>query len=291
MTQRKISANISKDYYFLAKPGIIYGNAIPAAAGFLLASKGHLNIGLFVATLFGLSFVIASACVLNNYIDRSIDENMVRTKNRALVKKIIPVGNAIIFATFLGIIGFLLLILLSNLLTAFIAFIGFFFYVVMYSIWKRRSVHGTIVGSVAGAVPPVIGYTAVTNHIDAAAILLFLILVLWQMPHFYAIALYRLHDYVAANIPILPVKKGIHFTKITMIFYIIAFIVATCLLTVLHFTGYIYLVVALLLGLVWLGLSIKGLTVIDTAKWAKKMFFFSLIILLVLSLMIALRLW
>jgi protoheme IX farnesyltransferase len=276
-------SSLIKSYYRLTKPGIIYGNAIAAIAGFLLASKGHFNIVLFLAALVGLSLVIASGCVINNYIDRSIDDKMLRTKKRALVTKTIPEKNALIFAAILGLLGFFILFQFTNLLTTFVAFVGYFFYVVMYSIWKRKSIHGTIIGSVSGAVPPVVGYCAVTNHFDVAALLLFLILVFWQMPHFYAIAIFRMKDYAAARIPVLPVKKGIQHTKVQIMLYIVAFIIAAALLTVYHYTGYSYLVVVLILGFAWLWRGFKGYTTGDAIKWAREMFFFSLVVLLVWS--------
>jgi protoheme IX farnesyltransferase len=277
-----------KKYYQLAKPGIVYGNAIPTIAGFFLAAKGQFSSGLFFSTLIGISLVIASACVCNNYIDRKIDAKMERTKKRALVTKEIPVRNAVIYGLLLGILGFLLLLLYTNLLTAFIAFIGFFFYVVMYSIWKRRSMYGTIVGSISGAVPPVVGYTAVSNHFDIGALLLFMMLVFWQMPHFYAIAIFRLKDYAEAAIPVLPVKKGIFITKIHMLLYIIAFVLTTLLLTVFGYTGYIYFAIAAVLGFGWVLLSILGFKTANTKLWARRMFLFSLMILIVLCIMLSL---
>ncbi len=276
-----------KEYYRLAKPGIVYGNLITASAGFFLASKGNINFQLLVATLIGIALIIGSSCVFNNYIDRGIDEKMPRTKNRALVKGTVSPRNALIYATVLGILGFLVLAIYTNFITVIIGSIGVFFYIVMYSIWKRRSIYGTIVGSVSGAVPIVAGYTAVTNHFDMGAFLIFMILVLWQMPHFYAIAIYRLKDYTAAKIPVLPVKKGIFITKIHMLSYIIAFIIAVSLLTILGFTGYIYLSVALALGGSWLLLCIKGFKTNNDAIWARKMFFFSLITITLLSVVIS----
>src|SRR3990167_11518603 len=115
-----------KTYYTLTKPGIIYGNLITTAAGFFLASKGNINFGLLLATLAGVSLVIGSACVFNNYLDRDIDKKMARTKIRALAAGIIPIRNAIIFATFLGLAGFLLLTKYTNILTAFIGVLAFF---------------------------------------------------------------------------------------------------------------------------------------------------------------------
>lgn len=237
--------------------------------------------------LFGISFVIASACVFNNYIDRDIDDKMERTKNRALVKHLISGRNALVYAIFLGLIGVLFLGLYTNLLTLFLALTGFFFYVVMYGIWKRRSIYGTLVGSISGAVPPVVGYCAVSNRFDLGAVILFLILVFWQMPHFYAIAIFRLKDYAAASIPVLPVKKGILVTKIHMLFYIVAFIFATGMLPFLGFTGYRYLVVVTLLGLGWIGMAIKGFRTGNNKVWARKMFVFSLVIIVLLCLMIS----
>ncbi|HZE86866.1 MAG TPA: heme o synthase [Methylomirabilota bacterium] len=278
--------NIIKSYYLLTKPGIIYGNAITVIAGFFLAAKGHPNFFLLLITLLGISFVIASACVLNNYIDRTIDEKMQRTKNRALVKKIIPVRNAIVYGSFLGFLGFFLLVFYTNFLTAFVAFIGFFFYVVMYSIWKRRSIYGTIVGSVSGAVPPVVGYCAVINQFDIGALLLFLLLVFWQMPHFYAIAIFRADDYAAASIPVLPIKKGILTTKKHIVAYILAFLLTAISLTFFGYTSFLYLIVALGLSTTWFWFGVNGFKKTDNKRWARKMFGMSLLVLTLLSLMI-----
>lgn len=173
-----------KTYYELTKPGIIFGNAVTTTAGFLLASKGDIDWWLFFATLIGLSLIIASACVFNNYIDREIDQKMTRTKNRALAKGLIPVQRAITFAICLGLIGVAFLDLYTNPLTLLVALTGFFVYVVVYGICKRRSVYGTLVGSIAGGVPPVVGYCAVSNQFDTGALLLFTTVALWQMPHF-----------------------------------------------------------------------------------------------------------
>lgn len=281
----KISVN---NYYQLTKPGIIRGNAITATGGLLLASKGAIDFGLFVAMLAGISLVMASACVFNNYIDRDIDKYMARTKNRALVTGAISAPYAIGYASALGILGFLILALYTNQLTALIALFGFFAYVVLYGVGKRRTVHGTVIGSVSGAVPPVIGYVAVTDNIDSAAIILFLILVLWQMPHFYAIAMYRLDEYAKAKIPVMPIKKGIKNTKIQMLFYIDAFIIATILLTIFGYTGYSYGVIMVTLGCVWFWLGLKGFAKnIDDTKWARKMFLFSLVVLMTFSILIS----
>jgi protoheme IX farnesyltransferase len=288
---RKSLSQHLKTYYRLTKPGIIYGNLVAAAAGFLLASKGQINFGLLIATLAGTSLVIASACVFNNYIDRGIDVNMARTKKRALVTKLIPGRNALIYATVLGVLGFVDLWLYTNWRTVLIGAVAFLVYVVLYAIGKRRTVHGTIVGSIAGSAPPVAGYVAVTNHFDAAAGLLFLIMTFWQMPHFYAIAIYRFKDYKAAGLPVLPVKRGLPAAKIQIVLYIVAFIAAVAMLSVLGYTGYSYLVVVGIAGLAWLRLALKGFGAQDNEAWARRLFLFSLLVILVFSFMLAVDNW
>ena len=239
--------------------------------------------------LTGLSLVIASACVFNNYIDREIDAKMARTNQRALVRGAISVRAAIIFGSILGVAGAAILGVFTNLLTLAISLFGFFAYVVLYGIWKRRSAIGTVVGSISGAVPPVVGYVAVTGRLDVAAGILFLIIVLWQMPHFYAIAIYRLSDYTAANIPVLPSKQGIRATKIQMLAYIVAFTVAAASLYLLGYAGVAYLVVTLMLGLVWLALGLSGFAAANDTLWAKQMFKYSLVVITGLCLVISLN--
>ncbi len=275
-----------RTYYLLTKPGIILGNLITTGAGFALASRGHLDVRLFVPMLIGLGCVIASACVFNNYIDRELDKKMSRTKTRALARGIISHRSALLFAIVLGLAGIAVLGIWTNLLATAIAAIGFFVYVVLYSFWKTKKTYATLVGSIAGALPPVIGYCAVSNRLDVGAILLFSILVLWQMPHFFSIAMFRLDDYSAANIPVLPVEKGSRVTKIHMALYILAFTITTGLMTVCGYTGLAYLLVTAPLGLIWLWLSIKGFKADSDPVWARQMFRLSLIIITVFSLMI-----
>ncbi len=279
--------SIFKTYYALTKPGIIYGNAINTSAGFFLASAKHVEWLTLPAVLVGSSLVIASGCVLNNYIDRDIDNHMPRTKKRALVRGDVSGRSALIFGAILGAAGFTELSIFTNWLTVGVGLLGYFFYVVMYSLWwKRRSSFGTIVGSVSGAVPPVAGYVAVTNHLDAAAVLLFAILVLWQMPHFYAIAMYRRDEYAAAKVPVLSVTRGMARTRRSILVYIACFTVACAMLTVLGYTGYIYLGVMLLVGLAWLG---KGMCIwrLSNQAWGRKMFLFSLTVTLATALLLS----
>lgn len=292
-----------KYYYELTKSGLVFGNVITVIAGFLLgtevlrmqgvATSATTSIDLWrlLATLVGISLVMASGCVFNNYIDRDIDPLMERTKHRALVAKKISGRAAIIFGTVLGIAGFAVLAVFTNILSVLIALIGFLFYVCMYSFWwKRRSPYGTFVGAISGATPPVVGYVAASGRLDPAALILFLIMVTWQMPHFFAIAIRRADDYAAAIIPVMPVKHGIGRTKMSMLIYIIEFIIAASLLTIFGYAGYSYLAIALVLGVAWLAFSIKGFWVTGVAEnkqWARQMFFLSLAVMMGLFITIA----
>ena len=277
-----------KQYLQVTKPGIIFGNLISVVGGFLLASKGVIDYPLFLATLIGVSLVVASGCVFNNYIDRDIDRVMERTKNRVLVKGLIDPKVSLIYASVLGIAGMLLLYVAANPLAMMLAVIGFVIYVGVYSLYmKRKSVYGTLIGSLSGAAPPVIGYCAVTGQFDMGALILLLIFSLWQMPHSYAIAIFRFKDYQAANIPVLPVIKGISVTKNHITLYILAFMVATLMLTLSGYAGYKYLVVAAAVSVWWLGMALRGYKATNDSVWARKLFVFSIIAITSLSVMMS----
>lgn len=275
------------NYYLVTKPGIIMGNLVTVAGGFALASRGNLNWKLFFGTLIGLAFIIASACVFNNYIDRDSDAKMERTKKRPFAMGNISIRAALTYAVVLGCIGVVVLYLASNLLATLIAFFGFLVYVILYSLCKYHTIYGTLIGSISGAVPPVVGYVAVTNSFDLGAQLLFVILVLWQMPHFYSIAIYRMKEYQAASIPTLPGVKGIDVTKRHMLGYITAFIPTTFLLTFFGYTGYAYLLALAVLGGFWFYLSWKGFSSKNDTHWGQQMFRFSLLTVTILSAMIS----
>jgi protoheme IX farnesyltransferase len=270
-----------KTYYMLTKPGIIMGNVITTAAGFALASRGLFDVWLFAITLLGLGLVIASAGVFNNYIDRAMDAKMLRTRDRALASGKITSPKALAFGTILGCLGVLVLAAYTNLLTVLMALTGFVVYLVLYAYWKYRSFYGTLIGSIAGAIPPVVGYCAVSHQLDMGALLLFMILVMWQMPHFFAIAIYRMEEYAAASIPVLPIQRGMMITKMYMVFYILAFMSTAMLLTVIGYTGNFYLGTAVLLSLAWLALGIKGFKwSSNDTKWARHMFVVSLVVIM-----------
>jgi protoheme IX farnesyltransferase len=228
-----------------------------------------------------MSLVIGCGCVLNNIIDRGIDRRMARTEKRALVTGRIKPRDAAIFGVVLGSIGFALLALFVNILTVAVGAVGLFFYLVMYGVGKRRDPIGTVIGSVSGAAPIAGGYTAATGRLDGAAVILFLSMVCWQMPHFFAIAMYRLKDYQAARLPVLPVRHGSRATKIQIVVYILLFGVAVSLLTILGYTGYVYLSVMVITSAWWLKQGIDGFRASDEEQWARHTFLCSLIVLLV----------
>ncbi|MCO6508776.1 MAG: heme o synthase [Snodgrassella sp.] len=278
-----------KPYLQVTKPGIIVGNLISVVGGFLLAAKGSINDSLLILTLLGVSLVVASGCAFNNLIDRDIDPKMERTKNRVLVRGLASARVTFVLATILGITGFAVLYFGANPLAMWLSVMGFVVYVGVYSLYmKRHSVYGTLIGSLSGAAPPVIGYCAVSNNFDAGALILLAIFSLWQMPHSYAIAIYRFKDYQAANIPVLPVVKGIAVAKHHITFYIIAFMFATLMLSIGGYAGYKYLVVAAAVSVWWLCMALSGYKAQNNDRiWARKLFVFSIIAITTLSIMMS----
>lgn len=276
-------------YYQLVKPGIVYSNAMATVAGFSLAFAQVYEFKwlVFIGVVVGTMLVIASACVLNNHIDRGIDTKMARTKKRATVTGEISTRSALVYTALLGVFGFGVLIAYTNLLTVMLGVLAYVSYIVFYGITKRTSVHGTLVGAIAGGLPPVAGYTALTNQLDLAAILLFFVLVAWQMPHFYAIAMRRHADYASAGIPVLPVVKGMRATKIQIVIYIALFIIVNSLFTISGYTGFVYMIIMTAAGGLWLAKGIRGFRVETDEKWALGMFLFSLFVLLLLCVMLA----
>ncbi|MDE1989938.1 MAG: heme o synthase [Betaproteobacteria bacterium] len=277
-----------RDYLSITKPGIVLGNLVSVAGGFFLASRGRIDWLLLLATGLGIALVIGSGCVFNNCIDRDIDCKMRRTRNRALVRGRVSLGSALAIGLGLGLGGSLLLYTLTNLLTVAVVLSGFGIYVGVYSLYmKRHSRYGTLVGSLAGAVPPLAGYCAVTNHFDLGAVMLLLMFSLWQLPHAYAIAILHLQDYTAAEIPVLPVAKGVPFAKKHMAGYVAAFMVASLLPALGRYTGLGYLAVALALGGYWLYVAWDGRNAVDDRLWARKLFLFSIVMIMALSLMMS----
>ena len=272
--------------YSLTKPRVLYANVLTTAAGFLLASAGNIDWLLFIAVCSGTTFVIGSACVLNNVLDRDIDERMARTRNRASITGDVSVRSAVIFSTLLAVAGFAILIAWVNWLVVVVGVAGFIFYVVLYGMLsKRMSMHGTLVGSISGATPVLAGYVAVTGSMDVAAVLAFLMMFFWQEPAFYSIAIYRRHEYANAGVPVITVARGVGFAKRQILIYTVLFVITSLLLYAFGYVGWVYLVVMAAAGAAWIGLGIGGLRTTNDDHWARRMFRLSLVVLLTLCVM------
>ncbi|RXJ73215.1 protoheme IX farnesyltransferase [Veronia nyctiphanis] len=278
-----------KPYLKLTKPGIIGGNLVAAIGGVLLASQGNIDWLLLLAVCAGTSLIVASGCVFNNVIDRDIDRLMKRTCERELVKNVIPVSNALIWASLLGLTGFYLLSQFTSTIAFQFGVLGFVVYVGLYSLhYKRKSVYGTLIGGLSGACPPVIGYCAVTGQFDAGAAILFITFCIWQLPHSYAIAIYRFDDYKAASIPVLPVEIGVARARLHIIAYIIAFAVAALALNYLGYAGSWYALGIGLVSLHWLYIAKVGYQKVPDAQWGKQMLLCSIANIMVFCLLISL---
>jgi protoheme IX farnesyltransferase len=274
-----------RSYVEVLKPERTLANVMTTAAGFLLASAGHLDIELLSATIIGTTLIVASACAVNNATDRSVDARMPRTKRRALVVGTLPLGQVIGLALLCGVIGFGLLIVYVNWLTVLIGAVGYIDYVVFYAWAKRHTVHSTLVGTLSGSAPLVAGYTAVTGSLDLTAWLLALIMLFWQMAHFFAIGVYCVEDYRAGHLPIYSVVRGITKTQRQIIMYIVLFLLTVAALPVGGQVGAVFLIVMLPITLYWLWGAF--LPYQDSVRWGLSMFGMSLTVLLMLSVLLS----
>ncbi|SHF17843.1 protoheme IX farnesyltransferase [Seinonella peptonophila] len=274
-----------KDYLEVTKPGINIHNLLVTFAGFWLAAgfDTFQHLSLLVYTLLGTTLVIAGSCSLNNFYDRDIDPYMTRTRNRAVAEGRMKPIAALWFGLILSIVGLSILAVGVNYLAAFFAFIGFFVYVVIYTMWlKRSSTLNTVVGGISGAVPPLIGWVAYTNSVDLSAWALFMVLFLWQPPHFFALAMRKVQEYRQVGVPMLPVVKGFAATKRQSLVYTILLLPASLTLFFTGVTSWLYLVTALVLGIIYIFHAVKGFKAEDDDAWAKRMFLYSLLYLTVL---------
>lgn len=274
---------IFSDLKSLLKTGIIQSNLMTAFAGFWLAlffNNWRLQDYwvVLVFMLLGTALVIAGGCVLNNYYDRDIDPIMSRTKQRPTVTGTIPLPIILMLGIVLSISGFAILATISWQ-SALFGLFGWFVYVVLYTIWsKRRYTLNTAIGSLSGAVPPLIGWTAIDSGVSIMAIALFAIMFVWQTPHFLALAIKKKEEYQAANIPMLPVIYGYNVTKRQILFYVICLFPFPLFLIEI---GLAFVVLATLLNAGWLLLAVKGFKKQDTVKWANKLFIYSLFYLMI----------
>jgi len=274
-TQKSLS--IFADIKALLKGPVLVANVLPVFTAFWLAlyftgASFSDHLGLFFLTMIGSTLVMGGALVINNWYDVDIDTVMDRTKNRPTVTGNFSLKAVLTIGIILSILGFILL-LFTTLEATIYAFVGWFTYVVLYTIWsKRRYAFNTIIGSVSGAVTPLIGWAVIESVAHTVPIVLFLILFIFQMPHTFAIAIRKYDEYKAANVAMLPVVRGIKVTKIQMVLYI------ACLLPFPFFLsslGTVFIVIATLLNIGWLVVSMSGFFIKDDKKWAYVNFLYS----------------
>lgn len=279
------SAATWRDYISVLKLGITLANLMATVAGLWVGSHGHPRISTLVFTLIGTGLVVAGGAALNNYVDRDIDHRMSRTKDRATAQGKVSPTAALAMGLILGCFGTALLGVFVNLSAAFCAFLGLIVYSYVYTVWlKRTTTLSTVLGGVAGALPPLVGFAAGSGgSLNLAAWVLFFIFFFWQPPHFLPLAMKRSEEYRAAGIPMLPVVRGFAETKRQIVLYTAAMVPVSLMLYALNYEGLIYLVVSVVLGVVFLLRAIQGLFVKDDLAWSKKLFGFSLLYLTVMS--------
>lgn len=238
------------DYYDLCKPRVIALLLLTAIVGFVLASPPYdINMPLLLAAIVGIGLGSAAGAVINMVVERESDAKMARTENRPLPQGRVSQQNAFIFAMLLVVGSVFVLTVWVNVLTAILTFASMIGYAVIYTMYlKKATPQNIVIGGLAGATPPLLGWTAVTNSIDPGGLLLVLIIYTWTPPHFWALAIHRRDDYAKVNLPMLPVTHGIEFTKYSILGYTILMIMVTLLPYLAFMRGWIYLLAAVLLG-------------------------------------------
>ncbi len=277
-----------KQYWTLSKPGIVAGNLMTAVAGYLFASHMTFVMTNFVFSMLGFVCVIAASSVVNNLYDRDIDKLMVRTQARPTVREAISLKNGAIYSLVLAVLGFGLLAVFANITTVILGFLGFGIYAAVYTPLKRKTYHATFIGGFAGAMPIMGGYTAFSGRLDIEAIVLGMMMLMWQLPHFYALAVLHAKDYARAKIPTILVVLGQRATIGFMLFYTFMFILFNALLYRYIFYPRIYIVTTTCLCLVWLWFSMQGLLTKPAKNWARSSFLMSLVVLVFMSVFIGL---
>jgi protoheme IX farnesyltransferase len=250
--------NTIKNYYELCKPNVVLMMLITALVGSLLASKTLAPLSLIAFAMLGIALCASSAAAINQIIDRKTDANMNRTENRPIPQGEVSPVNASIFAFILGSLGAAILVIYVNTLTALLTLASLIGYAFVYTVYlKRATPQNIVIGGLAGAAPPLLGWTAVTNSIDPNSLLLVLIIFAWTPPHFWALAIHRKDDYAKENIPMLPVTHGVQFTKLQIILYTIILILVSLLPFVVMMSGILYFISALILGVIFLYYAVR----------------------------------
>jgi heme o synthase len=273
------------DYLTLCKPRVVLLMLSTAWVGMYLASPTYLDWPRMVIATLGIAFAASAAAIINHLLDRNIDSKMARTAFRPIASGRISPKQAIIFAIILAILAWSLLYICVNRTTAILTFASVIGYAIIYTMYlKRATPQNIVIGGLAGAMPPLLGWSAISNNIDPRSLILVLIIFIWTPPHFWALAIYRVKDYRNAAIPMLPVTHGIQFTKLCLLLYTILLIAVTCLPFVIQMAGFKYLIIATLLNTYFLYLTVRLYfsNGVQEHRLAIKTFNFSLSYLLIL---------
>ena len=242
--------NLTREFIMLTKPRVNLLIMFTAIVGMLLAHDGTLNLEIIFFASLGIGLAASAAAIINQVIDQKIDSIMDRTKSRPLVQGNIKASHAVVFALFLSTSSLFILYIFVNLLTAVLTFISIIIYSLIYSVYlKNLNSQNIVIGGIAGAMPPLLGWTSVTNQIDAFPLVLFLIIFLWTPPHFWALAVYKYDDYLKADVPMLPITHGKNFARLHIFLYSILLFCITLFPYLLGFSGLIYLIGSFTFGL------------------------------------------
>jgi protoheme IX farnesyltransferase len=265
-----------RSYYLLCKPNVVYMMLICALVGMLLAEDSVSSISTIIVALVGIALCSGSAAAINQVIDRNADAAMTRTDKRPLPQGELSVFHASSFAFVIGILGALVLYIYINTLTMVLTLASLIGYAFIYTVYlKRATPQNIVIGGLAGAAPPLLGWTAISNTIDPYALLLVLIIFVWTPPHFWALAIYRKEEYAKESIPMLPVTHGVAFTKLQIVLYTIILFIVSVLPYIVLMSGFVYLISAVVLSSIFMYYSIK-LYFSDDDAVAMKTFNFSI---------------
>ena len=266
-----------RDYYELTKPRVVMLIVFTAIVGMFVSVPGWPGFMPLLFGTLGIGLAASSAAVYNHMLDARIDIQMMRTRGRPLPQGKLTEKSALTFATTLCIISMLILWFLVNPLTAILTFFSLIGYAVIYTVWlKRATPQNIVIGGAAGAAPPILGWTAVTNQVEAGALLMFLIVFVWTPPHFWALAIARKEEYAKVDIPMLPVTHGEAYTRLNILLYSILLVLVTILPYLIGMSGVIYLLTAIVLDVYFMYYAIQMYRVPDDMELPMKLFRYSI---------------
>lgn len=247
-----------RDYLELCKPNVVALMLLTSLIGMLLATPDAVPLDILIFGNLGIALCAGAAAAVNHVVDRHIDEKMARTANRPIAKGRLSPNQAVMFALLIGLLGIVILVLFTNVLTAWLTLASLIGYAFIYTMYlKRATPQNIVIGGLAGAAPPLLGWSSISNTIDPYALLLVLIIFVWTPPHFWALAIYRKDEYAKESIPMLPVTHGVAFTKMQIVLYTIILFIVSILPYIVLMSGIIYLFSAIILSSLFMYYAIK----------------------------------